>query len=267
MRILLVEDDEQAGAAFAENTNSQAADGIDTFNINNERGPTVFDLTHVWKFNLIYLIPTPVHSEGILSKMVNGWRLGGITTIQTGYPFSPALNVERSQSGVEGASAGVDRPNIVAGRTPYNITHGVSSGCLGVPAGTPLGTQALWYDPCAFTIPDQGFLGNVGRNTLRGPGFQDLDFSVSKNTALKFLGEGGGVEFRAEIFNILNHPNFALPSRTVYAGTLPAASNKAVANGLAETALETPFTGAGLIGATVGFASSRQVQLALKVLF
>lgn len=263
--------DEQAGAAFAENTSSQAADGDDTFNINNERGPTVFDIGQVWKFNLIYLIPTGVHSEGILSKVVNGWRVSTITSIQTGYPFSPGLNIERSQSGVEGAAAGVDRPNLVPGRSIYSITHGVSTGCNGVAAGTRLGTQALWFDPCAFTIPDQGFLGTAGRNILRGPGFNNEDFSISKDTALKFLGEAGGLEFRAEIFNILNHPNFGLPTRTAYAGTLPASTNTAVANGSAETLLEKPFTGAGLItstGSQVGtVGNSRQVQLALKLIF
>jgi hypothetical protein len=261
--------DEQAGAAFAENTSSQAADGLDTFHINNQRGPTVFDIGQIWKFNLIYLVPTPVHSDGALSKVVNGWRIGAITTVQSGYPFSPALNSERSQSGVQGAAAGVDRPDIVSGRTPYNITNGTSTGCTGVPAGTKIGTQALWYDPCAFTIPNQGFLGNLGRNTIRGPNFRDVDFSVSKNTALKFLGEAGGLEFRAEIFNIMNHPNFALPNRTVYGATIATsasvASGKASPGGAQETALELPNNGAGLISATVG--DSREVQLALKVIF
>jgi len=244
--------DEQAGAAFAENTASQAADGLDTFNINNERGPTVFDLTHVWKFNMIYAIPSLVHSDGFAKKFTDGWRLGVITTVQGGYPFSLGLTTERSRSGVQGGAAGVDRPDILPGRTPYNITHGVSSGCLGVAQGTPIGTQALWYDPCAFSIPNAGFLGTVGRNTLRGPNFRDVDFSVTKNTSLRFLGEGGGLEFRAEIFNIMNHPNFALPNlgRTIF--TAAAASEK-------------PANGAGLISTTVG--DSRQVQLALKVLF
>ena len=262
--------DEQAGAAFAENTSSQAADGLDTFHINNERGPTVFDVGQVWKFNLIYVIPTGVHSEGIISKVVNGWRLSTITTIQTGYPFSPGLNIERSQSGVEGATAGVDRPNIVPGRSIYSITHGVSSGCNGVAAGTPLGTPALWFDPCAFTISDQGFLGTAGRNILRGPGFNDEDISLSKDTPLKFLGEAGAMELRAEIFNILNHANYSLPTRTVYNGTLPTGTNTAVANGLAETALEKPFTGAGLIpvaGSPGTVGTSRQIQLALKLIF
>src|SRR4029077_308564 len=199
--------DEQAGAAFAENTASQAADGVDPFNINNERGPTVFDVPYSEKLNVIYQIPSVGSSNSFVQKLTGGWWLSSITTIQAGYPFSLGLNTERSGSGVQGGAAGVDRPDILAGRTPYNITHGVSSGCPGVPAGTPLGTPTLYYDPCAFAVPTLGFLGNVGRNTLRGPHFRNLDFSVVKDTPLKYLGEGCKVEFRAEIFNILNPPN------------------------------------------------------------
>lgn len=260
--------DEQAGAAFAENTASQAADGLDPFNIQNERGPTVFDATHVWKLNLIYNLPS-IHSDGVLSKFTNGWRLASISTVESGFPFSIGLNTERSLSGVQAGAAGVDRPNYVPGRSIYSITHGVSTGCNGVAPGTPLGTPTLYFDPCAFTIPDQGFLGNVGRNTIRGPNLRNLDFSITKDTSVKWLGEAGAVEFRAEAFNILNHPNFSLPIRTVYNGAL--ASSTVPANGLAETAREAPFTGAGTIlngnGVTGVVTGSRQIQLALKILF
>jgi hypothetical protein len=252
--------DEQAGAAFAENTASQAADGVDTFNINNERGPTVFDVPYSEKLNVIYQIPSVGSSNAFVQKLTGGWWLSSITTVQAGYPFSLGLNTERSGSGVQGGAAGVDRPDILAGRTPYNITHGVSSGCPGVPAGTPLGTPTLYYDPCAFAVPTLGFLGNVGRNTLRGPHFRNLDFSVVKDTSLKYLGEGGKVEFRAEIFNILNHPNFALPSRTVYNGN----KGTATSGSYVEAA---PFSGAAIITSTVPAVNARQVQLALKILF
>jgi hypothetical protein len=239
--------DEQAGAAFAENTNSQAADGVDTFNINNERGPTVFDLTNVWKFNIIYALPSFGSLGGFAQKLTGGWRLSGITTIESGYPFSPGLGSNRSASGVQGGAAGVDRPDIVPGRAPYDITHGTSSGCgaQGTPGaiapGTPIGTPTLYFDPCAFTNPTAGFLGNVGRNTLRGPAFRNVDFSVVKDTRLGVLGEAGMVEFRGEVFNILNHANFALPNRTVFASNT------------------------GQILSTLG--TSRQIQLALKILF
>ena len=99
-----------------------------------------------------------------------------------------------------------------------SITSGVSTGCgtgtSAIAAGTPLGTVARYYDPCAFSNPVAGVLGNLGRNTLRGPGFEDVDFSLVKDTSVRQLGEAGSVEFRAEVFNILNHPDFALPNRT-----------------------------------------------------
>ena len=253
--------DEQAGAAFAENTSSQAADGVDTFNINNERGPTVFDVPYSEKFNVIYQVPSVGSSSAFVQKLTSGWWLSSITTVQGGYPFSLGLNTERSGSGVQGGAAGVDRPDILPGRDPYNITHGVSSGCSGVPAGTLLGTPTLYYDPCAFAVPALGLLGNVGRNTLRGPNFRNLDFSIVKDTSLKYLGEGGKVEFRAEIFNILNHPNFSLPSRTAFNG------NQGTKTPGSYTNVETPFTGAGTITTTVPAVNARQVQLALKILF
>jgi hypothetical protein len=265
--------DTQAGAAFAENTASQAADGDDTFNINNERGPTVYDLPNVWKFNVLYNVPG-LQREGIVGGVTKGWRLSSITTVQSGFPFSVGLNTERSNSGVENFSAGVDRPDYSPEFTSvYNLTHGVSAGCPGVAKGTPLGTPALYFDPCAFSIPNVGFLGDVGRNTLRGPNLRGIDFSVTKDTPLRFLGEAGNLEFRAEFFNILNRANFAIPGRTVFNGAITkGVSDYTIANnGAVETALEKPFSGgAEILSSTTSpgtVTSSRQVQLALKVIF
>ena len=85
---------------------------------------------------------------------------------------------------------------------------------------------------------------------VRGPGYSNTDFSVVKDTPVPRLGEAGKIEFRAELFNILNHSNFAVPNRTVFAGT---------------GAVENPLPTAGTITGTVG--NSRQIQLAVKVLF
>jgi hypothetical protein len=113
-----------------------------------------------------------------------------------------------------------------------------------------LGGPDRYYDPGAFTVPALGFLGNLGRNTLRGPGFANLDFSLVKDTSLRFLGESGKLEFRAEFFNILNRVNFGMPNRTVLA---------------ARADVENPLANAGRITNTSG--SSRQIQIALKILF
>jgi hypothetical protein len=122
-----------------------------------------------------------------------------------------------------------------------------------VAAGTKLGTPELYYDPCAFTVPNVGFLGTAGRTILRGPGFANVDFSLVKDSNFKYLGEAGKLQFRAEFFNLLNHANFGLANRTVYAASP------------ATTTAENPLATSGTITTTIG--TSRQVQLALKLLF
>ena len=140
------------------------------------------------------------------------------------------LGSNRSAEDIESTSANaLERPDVVPGRVNSNITSGVqqlldvgrerlrAAGGTAIAAGTPLGTPSLWFDPCAFSIQPQGFLGTEGRNFLRGPGYDFLTFSLVKDTAVRFLGEGGKVEFRAEFFNLLNHTNFALPNKTAVA--------------------------------------------------
>ena len=93
------------------------------------------------------------------------------------------------------------------------------------------------------------------RGMLRGPHLSDLDFSVNKDTHLPFLGEQGSLEFRAEIFNILNHANFAMPTSADYSGSPADISPYS----------EAPSGSAGKITST--YTTSRQVQFALRVIF
>jgi hypothetical protein len=161
-------------------------------------------------------------------------------------------NRSRSKTGVGGYGTVNDRPDLVSGRNNGNIISGTTAGCSGVAAGRTLGTPNLYFDPCAFTLQPVGFLGNAGRNFLRGPGLANLDFSLVKDTPVRYLGEGGKLEFRAEFFNILNRANFALPASLVFAG--------------GTTTVDEPrLSTAGLITSTS--TTSRQIQLALKLLF
>ena len=111
---------------------------------------------------------------------------------------------------------------------------------------------AWWeYKPGADWRHPEGPASSIaGRDMLRGPGYVNLDLTLAKSVALAFLGESGKLEFRAEAFNVLNHVNFATPSRTVFAGR---------AN------VEAPLANAGLITATAN--ASRQIQFGLKILF
>ncbi|OFV91245.1 MAG: hypothetical protein A3H28_13410 [Acidobacteria bacterium RIFCSPLOWO2_02_FULL_61_28] len=233
--------------------NGASNNASDSTNRKADRGLAGFDAAHNWRFNTIYRLPEFASLPGPLGKVVNGWWVSGILALRSGYAFTPVLNSNRSRSLVRGGAAGIDRPDLAPGSQFEEITQGQSRGCASVAAGTPLATPARWFDPCAFTVPAAGFLGTAGRNILRGPGLANLDFSVAKDTALPFLGEGGKLEFRAEFFNFFNRVNFAAPNRTVFAGTaLPGV-------------IEAPLATAGRITGTA--TTSRQVQLALKILF
>jgi hypothetical protein len=256
-------DDTQAGTVSDDN-GPNSVKGEDPLHEVTDRGPADFDVTNNWRFNAIYHLPDVTPSKGFLGKAGNGWWLSGIYSLQSGYALTPALGSQRSQDSETASGNLLDRPNVVPGRINSNITHGVSSGCGTIPAGTALGTATLWYDPCAYYLQPQGFLGNEGRNALRGPGFNTLNFSVVKDTALGFLGEGGKLEFRAEFFNLFNHTNFASPGLaavTVFTGTCSAIT----ACGPGQTTPLSPTAAAGTITATNG--TSRQIQFGLKILF
>jgi Carboxypeptidase regulatory-like domain/TonB dependent receptor-like, beta-barrel len=259
--------DETQGLIDAENVTSHFA-AADPFNRRRDRGPSSFDITHNWSFNTIYRLPQATQSGGALGGLLNGWWISGILRVNSGFPFTPALATSRSRSGNLGNARGLDRPDLLPGIKHSDITKGVSRGCDHIPAGTPVGTPNLWFDPCAFTIPADGFLGNAGRNILRGPGYSNLDFSMAKDTPLALLGEEGKLEFRAEIFNILNHANFATPE--IGLGDTPSAAlvfpgspSEFGPGGVLIPQRRLPTVGRLL--STKG--TSRQVQFSLKMLF
>ena len=227
----------------------------DPSNIKLERAPAGFDLTHNFRFNAIYHFPLIADAHGF-GKVLNGWWVSSILTLQTGYPLNPRVSSNRSRSKTDlgGFGGSTDRPDLVPGRKNSDITSGTSAGCMGVAPGTKLGTPDFYIDPCAFTVQPAGFLGTAGRDILRSPGTAEVDFSMVKDTAIRRLGEGGRLEFRAEIFNIMNRANFDAPSSTIFAGT---GSNDAHA--------EAPLATSGKVTRTA--TSSRQIQLALKLIF
>jgi len=214
----------------------------------HERGRAEFDIRHQWRLNGLYRFPSPF--TGIAGTLGNGWWTGAIFSWNSGVPFVPQLGTQRSRSLVLGANGGDKRPHLVAGFDAEDITRGTSNGCAGVPGGTKLGTPERFFDPCAFAIQPIGFLGNAGRGIISGPNFSTLDFSLAKDTPLPFLGETGALQFRAEFFNILNHPSFGLPQRVVYTGA---------------SDVEPARSTAGQITST--FSEAREVQLALKIIF
>ncbi len=245
--------DEIENVFGSDNANTEDSGVTDPFHIKTDRGPSVFDVGQNWHFNMLYNFPDS-KADGFQGKMLSGWWVAGIETILTGFPFTPCINGANgnpSNSGLSNPPC-TDRPDLVPGRSLYSITHGTSPGCTTpggavIAPGTPLGTPNLWFDPCAFTAQPLGFLGNAGRNILRGPSEANLDITIAKDTKLAFLGEAGALQFRADFFNIFNQANFQF-------GSLGAGN---------ALAIDSPTVGRLIDTAT----PSRQIQFALKLLF
>lgn len=210
----------------------------DPYNYRYDRGPAYFDITDNWVVNALYTLPEFHTRSSFVHGLVNGWEISGINTLHTGLPFHPYLTTSRSNSGVF-TGTNVDRPNWNLSFTGSVITHRVTQ----------------WFNPTAFVLQPAGTLGNVGRDSLRGPGYEDTDISVKKVTKLRRLGKGGALDLRADLFNVFNHPNFAMPSAGTFSGTST-----------------TPLTTAGVITATVGNGASpigaqRVIQISARVAF
>ena len=230
--------DETQGQQNVDSTASSTF-GTDPTHRQVDRAVSDFNTTHNWRFNTIYNLPGPKIDQWY-GSLLRGWRFSGIVSLQTGLPFTPVIQADRSRAGVNNGAAGINRPNLAPGRSSSNII---------------LGGPDQYFDPTAFVLQPIGFLGNAGRNILYGPGFANLDFSIVKDTALKFLGESGRLEFRAEVFNVLNRANFSSPSS--------ASTGNVVFAG--KTDGEAPLATAGSINSTA--STSRQIQFAIKIVF
>ncbi len=203
----------------------------DSTNIFGSRGNSDFDARHRFVMNAIYDLPF----KG--NRLVSGWEIAPIISAQSGNPFTVVV----PSAAINGVRNTVTP--IVVG--PIAVT------------GNPLGQ---WIAPvcttpttCTFTgtfsIPTTT-LGNLGRNSVVGPGFTDVDLGIIKNTKLT---ERITVQFRADAFDLFNHPNYGQPGRV-----LSAVTGSTVPNLFRISSTRFPTGDSG---------SSRQLQLALKFIF
>ena len=214
------------------------------FDLRADKGLATYDVRHIAAINATYALPFGRGQKfasglsGFAGALVSGWGVNSIITAQGGFPFSPQLSYNPSNNG--------DTRNPVRPFANPNFSGPVI-----------LGTPDKWFDPNAFLAPlppftltsstttggNGGFYGNLGRNTLRGPGLATWDFSTLKNTR---LSERMNLQFRAEIFNLLNRANFNMPNEVAF-----------TPSGVSPTA--------GVITSTT--TTSRQVQFGLKLLW
>jgi hypothetical protein len=205
----------------------------------SEKGPSTFDVTHVFTASVIQLLPLDRISflRPLPRALTRGWQFLNITTLMSGPPFSVYSGVQ--QTGV--GSAGADRPDLM--EQPHFSTHrAVRADYFGRGADNNTFFSAPINVP-GGTGPNHGRFGTLGRNTFRGPGFHNFDVALIKDTPFGRRGNGelATLEFRAEFFNVFNIVNFGLPSNILRG------------------------SGFGLISKTSG--SSRQIQFSLKLIY
>lgn len=212
----------------------------DAYNRAAEKALSNFDVRHRFVASFVYDLPWGPgrryggNLSGVTGKLLEGWQLGGIVTLRSGQPFTPQF------PGGTVAGFRFPRPDVI--RNP-NLPSDQRD-------------PARWFDAGAFRepplaveaqalIPGSHLPGNAGRNILEGPGFKNVDFTLQKVTS---LGESVDLQFRAEFFNIFNHPNFDLPDRNFVPGPGGVNANPN-------------------FGVVTSAKNSRQIQFGLKLIF
>jgi hypothetical protein len=215
----------------------------DENNPGGERASGDIDVRHSFNFDASYDIPSArrLFGDGVPRWIGDGWQVATVSQFRTGLP----VNITRQGGTFGGFSF---RPSIVPGVDPYSPTNSRCSG-HSVPD--------CQFNVDAFFDPGAGVFGNVPRNYLRGPGFAQVDFSVTKNTKLR---ENVMLQLRMEVFNLFNKANFADPS-----GGLVQGDN----NTLIPTAFfgQSVSTVGNQLGGLLGFGGPRQIQLSARINF
>jgi hypothetical protein len=200
------------------------------YNLAADKGLATYDVRNVAVINALYELPFGRGKwmangwDGWGNGLESGWSVASVVTLQGGFPFTPQLSYNPTNSG--------DTRNPVRPFVNPDFNGKVITG-----------NPSQWFNPAAFLQPpnNSGFYGNLGRDTFTGPGLATWDFSVLKDTRIR---ERLSLQFRAEIFNLLNRANFNTPNLIVF----------------------TPSGVSGTVGAiTSTSTTSRQVQFGLKL--
>src|SRR6185369_8996659 len=204
---------------------------MDRNDLRRDWGPSALNVRHQASISAHYDLPFG-RGKALTDRIIGGWQLNQITTLLSGFPFTPQIGLNRSG---DGDTRNPDRPNLNPAFSGPVVT----------------GDPNRWFDPNAFTPPPYGTFGNLGRGVFSGPGLTEVDVSVLKNIA---VSERVNLQFRAEFFNLMNHANYPSPNQTVFTNTGSAPAPQYSINptaGLITTLATTP----------------RQIQFGLKLMF
>ncbi|HSR08037.1 MAG TPA: carboxypeptidase regulatory-like domain-containing protein, partial [Bryobacteraceae bacterium] len=183
-------------------SNNQAQMIMDRNNVSRDWGPSALNVTHQASISAHYELPLGKGqrwmsgSSRVANRIVGGWQVNAITTLLSGFPFTPLVGSNRSG---DGDTRNPDRPSVNPAFTGPVVT----------------GNPKQWFNPNAFLRPAAGTWGNLGRGVYQGPGLANVDLSLFKTTAIT---EKASLQFRAEAFNLLNHTNYGTPNAVVFSG-------------------------------------------------
>jgi carboxypeptidase family protein len=162
-------------------------------NLATEKGPAC-DIRHRFALSTVYSLPS-WRGHGFANLMTRGWRLAAIYQAQSGFPFTISVFGDTANAGT------------LLGENPIRANY------TGQPVfGEGTRTAERWFNPAAFATPAAFTFGDVGRNTVYGPGRQTLDLALQREFTVT---EEIKLQFRAEAFNALNHTNLGTPNRFV----------------------------------------------------
>jgi hypothetical protein len=236
-----------------------AAQPQDSNNPQREYGPSNFDLRKRFTWVFGYEIPK---MSGGMQRLRNGWGVNSTVTLQTGQPFQFNYNGEDDFSGGGG---GFDRPDVVAPVVQHNGDpfHFINLSSFAIPCNVTAATG--FASDCVLGTRHYG---NEGRDSLNGPDYRQWDLAVFKNTP---ISERVNLQLRADIFNIVNHPNFANPFLPAFIadpyspnGVFAMQGNREVSTGFSQI---TATGDVGIGNPFLGGGGPRGIQLAAKFSF
>jgi len=209
----------------------------DPFNRKGDRGRSGFDIRHNFVANVVYELPFGRGSQ------FGGWQISAIANVHSNVPFTPVLAFDNA-----------DLRSLLTSERPDLVGDPYKGMC---PNGVRVGTPSCWFNPTAFALPPPGQFGTAGRNILRGPDFAQFDLAVEKGFK---LWERTKITFGVEAYNLLNRPNFAVPSNTQSPLTLGGNGDAVFKNVAGDLA-----SNVGRIFSTV--TTGRQIQLDARLTF
>jgi hypothetical protein len=220
---------DHSSASFAGDAFQNSVATIPSYDMTLSKGLSDFDIRRVLVVNALWNAPAPKSLGAFGKRVLGGWQFGTISTLSDGVPFSIVAGADGNDILGE-QQPSFNPPNVVAGCSRFinrgNPDHYINLDCFGLPqqsaatisagcdttraAAMAAAAGASGIPGLASSCPN--IRGNLGRNTLIGPGLVNFDFSAFKNNYFPKISESFNVQFRTEFFNLFNRANFAPPT-------------------------------------------------------